>query len=209
MNYFITGTDTDCGKTYVTSLLIKAARRLGKDVIGAKPFCCGTRDDVEILAEASGCVEPLDAINPVWRNTPAAPLACEMLGEPTTNIPRALEAIRKLAAKHAGILCEGAGGWLVPVTADHTTADFAAELGWPVIVVAQNKLGVLNHTLLTVENIRARGLRMAGIILNNSRKTEDVVTGLNEAILEKWTGIPLLAEISPGASEIQAPKGLF
>ena len=65
MNYFVTGTDTDCGKTFVTALLVRAARVAGVDAVGAKPFCCGPREDVEILAAASDHAEPLDAINPV------------------------------------------------------------------------------------------------------------------------------------------------
>lgn len=209
MNYFITGTDTDCGKTYVTALLVRAARAAGKDVIGAKPFCSGPRDDVEILAEAAGNTEPPDALNPVWRQTPAAPLACEMLGEPAADVPQALAAMRALAARHAGVLCEGAGGWLVPVTAGCTMADFAAELGWPVILVARNKLGVLNHALLTIEGVRAKGLRVAGVILNNAHATEDAVVRTNRVILEQMTGLPLLAEVRPGAAEIGVPDGLF
>lgn len=209
MNYFITGTDTDCGKTYVTALLVRAARVAGKDVIGAKPFCSGVRDDVEILAEAAGNTEPPDALNPVWRKTPAAPLACEMLGEPAADVPQALEAMRGLAARHAGVLCEGAGGWLVPVTAGCTMADFAAELGWPVIIVARNKLGVLNHALLTIEGVRVKGLRVAGVILNNAQETEDAVMRTNRVILEQMAGLPLLAEVSPGTAEICVPDGLF
>jgi dethiobiotin synthetase len=202
MNYFITGTDTDCGKTYVTALLVKAARAAGVDAVGAKPFCCGPREDVEILAAASDEAEPLEAINPVWLKTPAAPRACEMLGEPAADVPRALAAMRELAARHEQVFCEGAGGWLVPVTRDSTVADFAVQLGWPVIVVVRNKLGALNHALLTLESVMARGLTLDGVVLNNADGSDDEARRTNRAVLEEFCGCPILAEVGRGARRI-------
>jgi len=204
MNYFVTGTDTDCGKTYVTALLVRAARTARVDAVGAKPFCCGPRTDVEILAQASDHVDTLNAINPVWLKTPAAPRACEMLGEPAADVPRALTAVRDLAARHAQVFCEGAGGWLVPVAKDCTVADFAADLGWPVIVVVRNKLGALNHTLLTLESVRRRGLPLAGIILNDVDGRTDEASGTNRAILEESCACPILAEIARGQTALAA-----
>ena len=205
MNYFVTGTDTDCGKTFVTALLVRAARTTGADAVGAKPFCCGPRTDVEILAQAADHVETLDAINPVWLQTPAAPRACEMLGEPAADVPRALTAVRDLAARHAQVFCEGAGGWLVPVAKDCTVADFAADLGWPVIVVVRNKLGALNHTLLTLESVRRRGLPLAGIVLNDVDGQTDEATRTNRAVLEEICACPILAEIARGQTALAAP----
>jgi dethiobiotin synthetase len=204
MNYFVTGTDTDCGKTYVTALLVQAARAAGVDAIGAKPFCCGPRTDVEILATASGGVESLDAINPVWLKTPAAPRACELLGEPAADIPGALAAVRGLAARHTQVFCEGAGGWLVPVAANCTIADFAVELAWPVIVVVRNKLGALNHALLTLESIRNRDLPLAGIILNDLEGQMDEATRTNRRVLEESCGCPILAEVGRGQTLLPA-----
>jgi dethiobiotin synthetase len=203
MNYFVTGTDTDCGKTFVTALLVRAARAAGIDAVGAKPFCCGPREDVEILAAAAGGAESLDALNPVWLKTPAAPRACEMLGEKAPDYGAAVSAMRVLAGRHACVLCEGAGGWLVPLRAGYTIADFAVELGWPVLVVARNKLGVLNHTLLTVESIRARGLTVAGVILNDSADLGDAAQRTNRAVLEEALGRPLLADIARGAQRTE------
>jgi dethiobiotin synthetase len=202
MNFFVTGTDTDCGKTFVTALLVKAARAAGIEAVGAKPFCCGPREDVEILAAASGNVETLDAINPVWLKTPAAPRACEMLGEPAVDVPRALAGVRDLAARHAQVFCEGAGGWLVPVTREMTVADFAVRLGWPVIVVVRNKLGALNHALLTVESVQARGLALAGLVLNNADGLDDEPKRTNRAVLEEFCGCPILAEVGRGAGRM-------
>jgi len=199
MNYFVTGTDTDCGKTYVTALLVKAARAAGVDAVGAKPFCCGPRGDVEILAAAADGVETLEAINPVWRKTPAAPRACEILGEPTADVAGALAGVWALASRHQQVFCEGAGGWLVPVTRDATVADFAGQLGWPVIVVVRNRLGALNHALLTLESVRARGLGLAGIVLNNADGLDDEAKRTNRAVLGEFCGCPILTEVGRGA----------
>jgi len=204
-NHFITGTDTDCGKTFVTALLVKAARAAGVDAIAAKPFCCGPREDVEILAAASDNAEPLDAINPVWLRTPAAPRACELLGEPAADIGAALDGVRSLAARHAQVFCEGAGGWLVPIAKGYTIADFAADLGWPIVVVVRNKLGALNHTLLTLENIRHRGLPLAGIVLNDLEGQPDEATRTNRRVLEESCGCPVLGEIERGQTKLPTP----
>jgi len=204
-HYFVTGTDTDCGKTFVTALLVKAARAAGTDAVGAKPFCCGPRDDVEILAAASDGVEPLDLINPIWLKTPAAPRACELLGEPRADLSLALAGVRELAERHAQVFCEGAGGWVVPITDKATIADFAHALGWPVIVVVRNKLGALNHTLLTLESIRTRGLPIAGVILNDADGMDDKAKRTNRAVLEEFCGCPILAEIEKGQQKLSAP----
>lgn len=202
MNYFVTGTDTDCGKTYVTALLVKAARAAGADAVAAKPFCCGPREDVEILAAASGGLESLDAINPVWLKTPAAPRACQLLGEPAADMTLALSSVRGLAARHEQVFCEGAGGWLVPVTEKETVADFAVQLGWPVIVVVRNKLGALNHSLLTLESVRSRGLPLAGLILNNADGLGDEPKRTNRAVLREFCGCPVLAEVGRGQHDV-------
>lgn len=203
MNYFVTGTDTDCGKTFVTALLVRAARAAGIDAVGAKPFCCGPRTDVEILAAASEGAESLDALNPVWLKTPAAPRACEILGEPAADLAGALAGVRGLAERHAQVFCEGAGGWLVPVTRDATMADLAGQLGWPVIVVVRNKLGALNHALLTLDSVRARGLTVAGVIMNHADGLDDEAKRTNRAVLEEFCGCPILAEVERGAERME------
>jgi dethiobiotin synthetase len=102
------------------------------------------------------------------------------------------------------VFCEGAGGWLVPVAANCTIADFAAELGWPVIVVVRNKLGALNHALLTLESIRNRDLPLAGIILNDLEGQMDEATRTNRRVLEESCGCPILAEIGRGQTLLPA-----
>lgn len=206
MNFFITGTDTDCGKTYVTALLARAAREAGIDAVAAKPVCCGPRSDVEILASACGNTETLDALNPVWFQTPAAPMACELAGESDADYQAAIGAMRILASRHACVFCEGAGGWLVPLRSAYTMGDFAAELGWPVIVVVRNKLGALNHAMLTLEAIRARGLAIAGLIVNNADAGNETIALSNEKILAQMSRVTLLATVRQGQAAIDYPR---
>ena len=200
MNFFITGTDTNAGKTFCTALLTRALRGKGFETIALKPLCSGPRDDVEILQAASGQRLSLDETNPVWLQAPAAPLVAASLENRTIAL-NALDAwFRNLSQKHPSLLVEGAGGWLVPITPTETIADLAARLSLPVILVVANRLGCINHTLLTLESIRARGLHCPGIILNNLAADPDIATRTNREILEQHT--PILLEIHPSQTDI-------
>ena len=207
MHYFITATDTDAGKTYVTCLLLEALRRAGRSAAGFKPFCCGDRGDATRLLQASGGELPIDEVNPVWLKVPAAPFAAAQMENRTLDLAAVQAAFARLAARHDSVLVEGAGGWEVPLAPGLTIADFAERLALPVIVVVNNKLGALNHALLTVKNIQARGLRCAGIILNHASETRDPASISNPAVLAAFTDAPIIAEIMHGETHIELPPG--
>lgn len=201
---FITGTDTDVGKTFVSALLVRALRAAGIDAVGMKPICCGDRIDAELLHEASEGAAELGEINPVWLRTPAAPYTAAMVEERTIDLALIRESFAKLRARHEVVIVEGAGGWLVPITADFFVADLAVEFALPVVVVAANKLGALNHTLLTVDSIAARGATCAGVIFNNtSDAAPDTATATNAGVLESILKVPMLAEIAHGQRTLQ------
>jgi dethiobiotin synthetase len=209
-HYFITGTDTDAGKTYVTCLLLEALKRLGKTTAGYKPLVCGSRDDAIHLLNAShspsGLV--LDEVNPVWLKIPAAPYAAAMMENRRFDATDLVTAFHALAARHEHVLVEGAGGWEVPLNEFSTMADLAQRLALPVIVVVNNKLGCLNHTLLTVKNIQARGLTCAGLILNQVQDERDPASISNRMVLQHFLpDVPVLAEIMHGETEIEWPLG--
>ena len=204
MNLFITGTDTNAGKTFVTALLTRALRGRGFETIALKPLCSGERSDVEILQAASEHCLSLDETNPVWLREPAAPLVAARLENRTISLDPLVAWFRALSKKHPSLLVEGAGGWLVPITSTETIADFAARLSLPVVVVVANRLGCINHTLLTLESIRARGLHCPGIVLNTFSTSDDIATRTNRDILEQNT--PILLEVHPGQTEIPPPE---
>ncbi len=204
-HYFITGTDTDAGKTYVTCLLLESLRRAGRGVAGYKPFVCGPRTDAHQLLDSSSPGVTLEEVNPVWLKSSAAPYAAGLLENKPVSIEAARAGFHHLAARFEDVLIEGAGGWEVPLTASETLADFAQSLGLPVVLVVNNRLGALNHTILTVRNIQARGLRCAGVILNHVSEARDAASISNRMVLERFLDVPILAEVMHGETEMDWP----
>ena len=204
-HYFITGTDTDAGKTYVTCLLIEALRREGRSATGYKPFACGDRIDAARIREAGGGVVGLDEINPEHLKAPASPYTAALLEGRKLDLAAARRGFYALAAAFDSVLVEGAGGWEVPLAPGMTMADFARSLEIPVIVVVDNKLGALNHTLLTVRAIQSAGVECAGIILNYVREERDSASISNRAVLEAFTDVPVIAEVMHGETELSWP----
>lgn len=193
MNLFITGTDTNVGKTYVAAALVREARSRGLDAIGWKPICCGDRADAEALHAASGGAATLAEVNPVWLRAPAAPYAAALIENRQVDLALIRDVAAEIRSRHASIIAEGAGGWAVPILRDYWMRDLARELGWPVLLVAANRLGALNHTLLTLEAIRAAGLRCLGLVLNHpvAGAAGDPATVTNAGVLETLTDVKI------------------
>jgi len=191
MSLFVTGTDTGVGKTHVTRLLLAALRHAGIDAVGYKPVACGDREDGRLLAAASGGLS-LDEVNPVHLKTAVAPYVAGLLENHPVNPADLVAGFQRLAAAHAMVIVEGVGGWEVPLAANYRVSDLAKDLGLPVILVAANRLGALNHILLTRDAIRAKGLTCAGIFLNQLDDELDTAMITNKSVLEELTGLPLL-----------------
>ena len=196
---FVTGTGTGVGKTYVCCRLLESLRGSRVDVAPFKPVCCGDREDPEKLLAASGRADlTKEEVNPFWLRTPAAPLAGAMIEGREVSMDNLCVAAEKLAARSRMILVEGVGGWRVPLTETEDMDDLAVRLGLDVLVVAANQLGTINHTLLTVEAIRNRGLKCLGVILNYPGEERDAASISNRLLLEKRLRVPILAECMHG-----------
>ena len=204
MRLFLTGTDTNVGKTYVASRLVRALRKAGLDCVGMKPICCGERADAEELHAACGSAISLNDVNPVWLRTPAAPYTAAIVENRAIDLALIRETFARLRATHDSIIVEGVGGWRVPIARDYFVSDLAAEFALPVGVVVANQLGAINHTLLTVESIRAAGLQCAGIILNalSAPPGDSVAVATNRSMLEDLCGVPVLFDLAHGQSEL-------
>jgi len=193
VNYLVTGTDTGVGKTFVTSGLIRFSRSQGVDVIGMKPICTGDNGDVSQLREACDSCEPEHLLNPVWYRTPVAPYTASMIEDRLIDLHAIRQAFEQLARQHSAVLVEGSGGIAVPITAQYDFRTMAQDLHLEVIIVAANRLGVLNHTLLTFEAIRAAGLKCPLIVLNSADPESDFSHSTNLSILETLVDVPVLA----------------
>ena len=199
MNFLITGTDTGIGKTFCGCGLIRAARAAGVKCTGMKPFCAGDTSDVELIAAAGGNEVPHHLLNPVWLRPPLAPYVAAMLENRPIDITAVQKAYHELAATFDLVLVEGAGGLLVPILRDYNFRDLAFDLNLEVILVAPNRLGVINHVLLNVESIANAGLRLALLILNEVDPEPTLATQTNPSILEELLHVPLY--LSPFQNE--------
>lgn len=196
MKLFVTGTDTEVGKTYVSSLLIRELVAAGESVMPFKPLCCGDRTDVQLLLQAADRADlDADDVNPVWLKSPTAPLAAALIENRPIDFDALVAQGRELVEKCSNVIVEGAGGWEVPITAKTTVADLAVALELPVLVVVDNKLGALNHTILTVKAIQARGLHCLGVVLNHPREERDAASISNHMVLEQYLPVPILADL--------------
>jgi dethiobiotin synthetase len=204
VSLFITGTDTGVGKTHTAIQLLRLLRASGTRCAGMKPICCGDRRDAEFLLAAGSEGLRIEEINPVWLKTPAAPLVGSLTEGVNIDIERILAAFRALQNRVEHVLVEGVGGWLVPIRRDYFMSDLAVEMALPVLVAAQNRLGCLNHTALTVRSIAAHRLPCAGVVLNGPPDPSDIAAVTNLDILRKIVDPPLLSGLTENLDQLPA-----
>ncbi len=166
---FVTGTGTEVGKTVVAAAIARTLAAEGRVVAVFKPAVTGLEEagehDHELLRRAAGSAQSDAEIAPYRYEPPASPhLAAALAGERID--PEVLRGAARAAGEGAEMLvCEGVGGFLVPLAADYLVRDLAVDLGLPLVVTAGPGLGTINHTLLTLEAIRAVGLEVRGVVL--------------------------------------------
>ena len=195
--YFVTGTDTGAGKTYVSVQLLRRARALGKKTFGFKPVetgCTGALGpDQQLLVEAAGGWQRESLRGLYQFKAPLAPrVAAEREGA-TIDVARCVSTARQVSATVSFTVVEGAGGWRVPLTSEHDIADLARELGAPVVVAARAGLGTINHSLLTVQAVEGYGCQVAALVL--SLRPEDDIAAAQQnrnEIQRRWQGPVLI-----------------
>jgi dethiobiotin synthetase len=174
-SFFVTGTDTDVGKTLAVCATLRAAAAAGHSAVGMKPLAAGgtqteeglRNDDALQLQEASTLKLSYDEINPICLPEPASPHIAAELAQRKVRIERLAGFCQGVLSRRANLtLLEGAGGWRVPVNEREFVSDLAKQLRLPVIIVVGMRLGCLNHAMLTGETIARDGLRIAGWIAN-------------------------------------------
>ena len=181
---FITGTDTGVGKTLLTALLLHHLRQSGCRALAIKPFCSGGRDDMGLLQSVQRGELSDAEVNPFYFSAPVAPLVELRKTKKNISLKDVVVHIRRIERKCDCLLIEGSGGLMVPLGKGYLVEDLVAELDCRVIVVARNQLGTINHTLLTVARLRAKGIKKRHIMvaLMSGPKT-DASSASNEKIL--------------------------
>jgi dethiobiotin synthetase len=194
VSLFITGTDTGVGKTHIAARLLRLLRASGTLCAGMKPICCGDRRDAEMLLAAGSDGLTIDEVNPVWLKTPAAPIVGSLMEKAPIDVEKILAAFQNLQRRVEHVIVEGVGGWLVPIRSDYFVSDLASAMKLPVLVIAQNRLGCLNHAALTVRSVEAYELRCVGVLLNSLDEIKSDIAALTNAdILTQILNVPLLA----------------
>lgn len=199
-NIFVTGTDTGVGKTLIAASLaayLSVKRKL--DVGVMKPFESGTETagersakDAWTLREASGSHDDMDEINPYLFKAPLAPEAAALRENAAIDMGFVTATFSKLVNRHDMVVVEGAGGLLVPITEGFFYADLIVSWKVPVIIVSRLTLGTINHTLLTNSYLKSAGVKVLGVILNDTQGENDAASQTNPAMLEKYLNVPLL-----------------
>lgn len=209
---FITGTDTDVGKTLVTAVLALALRRLGRTVGVMKPIQTGVpqmrvaQSDAVRLRAVLDSEETLGAICPYQFDLPVAPLAAAHAERRVIDPDVIRQVYRLLSKRYEYMIVEGIGGVHVPITTKANLMDVIARLKLPVVVVGRAGLGGINHAVLTLEALRRRKIPIVTLVLNSTSPTRSAVARLQvrttvEA-LRKLAGVPVLGPLSyePGLS---------
>jgi dethiobiotin synthetase len=182
---FITGTDTGVGKTVLTALLARFLRGRGSNVVALKPVCSGGRADARALHHALGGVLTLDEINPWHFRVGLAPSLAAGLEKKIVKLSPVLAHIRATRKKFKVTLVEGAGGLLSPLGKDFDSRDLMTALRARPVIVAQNKLGVVNHILLTLEALPKELRAKASVVLMTPAKP-DAATPSNAKLLGQF-----------------------
>src|SRR5450432_1700978 len=208
---FITGTDTGTGKTVLTALLVKFLRARGVNAAALKPVCSGGRADARALHAAMNGALTLDEINPWHFRAPIAPLLAARKENQRVKLSQVLAHTRAMQERFDVVLVEGAGGLLSPLGENFDSRDLIAALRATPIVVAQNKLGAVNHILLTLEAL-PKNLRAKARVVLMSPPKPDAATATNAALLaeffpaKKIFTLPWLGGNFSAAKVLQKPQ---
>lgn len=204
--FFVTGTDTEIGKTLVSAALVTMLAARGLRTAAMKPVAAGAEwrdgawrnEDAEILARASNLDFPRALTTPFLLREPAAPHIVAVREQVALDLATMLDCFDQLARAADCVVVEGVGGFRVPLDDALDTADLAVALGLPVVLVVGMRLGCINHALLSAESIRARGLPLAGWVANGidpAMRERDANIDTVRLRLERDAGAPLLGVV--------------
>jgi dethiobiotin synthetase len=190
---FITGTDTGVGKTLLSGLLLQHLRRSGCHALAMKPFASGSRADAIFLRAVQEKELTIEQVNPFYFSEPVAPLVASRSERCWVPLSEAVRGIKSVARRCECLLVEGVGGILVPLGEGYCVLDLIAELGCPAVVVSRNKLGTINHTLLTCAAMQHAGIKLLTIVLMAPAKADHSTISNRQMLSELLAPTPVLA----------------
>jgi dethiobiotin synthetase len=208
---FITGTDTEVGKTRISVALIELLQQQGGIIAGMKPIASGCKqttqglrnDDAVQLSQQANIDLPYELINPYAFEPAIAPHIAAQQAGIEIDTAKIKENFKQIKQQSDAVVVEGAGGWLVPLNKTQTMADLAVELDLPVILVVGIKLGSINHALLTVKAIEDSGLKLQGWVANQTEaneQAEEIIKTLQQGITAPCLGNVPQLEMGESAS---------
>ncbi|NOY65153.1 MAG: dethiobiotin synthase [Nitrospirae bacterium] len=197
---FITGTDTGVGKTVIAGALVRVLKRKGLKVGVMKPVETGCAREGDVLIPSDGeflkYMADLDIsineITPYRFETPVAPLVASEIEGVYISPEKILEVYKSLTRKFDFVVVEGVGGLMVPIRDDLFVVDLVSYMGIPLIIVSVNKLGTINHTFLTVDAARSKGVDIKGLIVNEIRQSNDVSVDSNISVIKRLIDVPVV-----------------
>lgn len=198
-SFFITGTDTDVGKTVITSGIARALSNLKANVGVMKPFAASDQQitkvqDTEILAKAARVNDSTDLITPQFFEIPASPYTASQNLDTKVNLEIVLESYQKLCKKYKILFVEGMGGIMTPILENYFIVNLIKDMNSEVIIVTRTKIGSINHTIMTIKMCQQLKIPIKGIVINNF-DTEGYVASELKRDLEGLTKIPVLGII--------------
>lgn len=189
---FITGTDTEVGKTYVSAMIAEALSKTNISCGVFKPIATGNRDDAETLIKAAKIKESPQTVTPIFFNNPMSPYGASLLENKVFDMKKVQKTFKYFINTYDFTIVEGIGGLLVPIKKNYFVSDMIKSFNLPAIIVARFGLGTLNHTLLTWEVLKKEKIKIAGIILSGKRNKKDISVKTNAKLIKEITKLPVL-----------------
>jgi dethiobiotin synthetase len=203
--FSLVGTDTEVGKTVMSAALLMALRKRGQDWGYLKPVASDGQDvdgwlvspDALLVQELARLHSPWERMNPLCLPHSLSPLAAARLENTEINLDRLRRDISQCMGDHEYTLVEGVGGVLTPLATGYTALDLMAELGLPVVVVGRANLGTINHTLLTINAVRDRGLTVIGFCFSGppADQAHDPALEQNPGLISEFGDVPFLGAL--------------
>ena len=188
---FVTGTDTDVGKTCVTASIVSYLSRMNVNVGVMKPFASGYKattdsvsDDVRILMKYSRVNDPVDLVNPYFFEIPTSPYdACKQLNR-EIDISKVINSYKQLTSIHDVVIVEGMGGIMTPISKNYFVSDLIADLQMNAIIVTGSKVGTVNHLMLTYQHVKEKNLGLNGFLINQNVSDGYESSNLKQQIID-------------------------